>query len=499
VANIELIHPSWSPGGLRPETAGLPAKRIEPRVPLYWRRLAQASGLAATGALTALAYPALLGESMRFAATFAASTILLSSAGLMLNCEPAPQNLKNRSLIRELSCAAFATAAPFALVALLTLAAAGNDAGIRLPLLLAWLLRWGCSALLLALFITAAAHLLMQRWAAAGKFKRTVAIVGSGPLADQLLNALNGRCGDEIEIIGVFDDRASERDRHHTSSELRRGTLSDLLALAKRADITDVIIALPNAAERRLLDIVARLKQLAATISLAPDALQVVAANRRNRGLAALSLIEICGPPLSFGQALVKNVLDRLLAALALIPALPLMAAIAIAIKLDSRGPVLFRQRRLGAGNRIIQVYKFRTMRPELCDFGGARQAGRDDDRVTAIGRILRRTRLDELPQLLDVLRGDLSLVGPRPLPLQMLVEGRLNHEIAPEYHWRHRVKPGLTGLAQIQGSVGPVETAEELRNRIAYDLEYIDGWSLLLDFKILSLTLKAIVRAPAS
>jgi lipopolysaccharide/colanic/teichoic acid biosynthesis glycosyltransferase len=185
-----------------------------------------------------------------------------------------------------------------------------------------------------------------------------------------------------------------------------------------------------------------------------------------------------------------KLVMDRLGALVLLVAVAPLMAMILVAVKLDSRGPAFFRQPRFGAGKSVIVVTKFRTMRPEGTDLGGRRQATRDDDRVTRIGRFLRKTCLDELPQIWDVLCGRMSLVGPRPHPLQLELEGKPIEALIPNYHQRHTVRPGITGLAQIMGNRGPVETLSMGRERIRYDVEYIEGHSIWLDVRILLKTL---------
>jgi polysaccharide biosynthesis protein PslA len=185
-----------------------------------------------------------------------------------------------------------------------------------------------------------------------------------------------------------------------------------------------------------------------------------------------------------------KSVMDRLGALALLIAVAPLMAMIMLAVKLDSRGPVFFRQPRFGAGRSVIVVTKFRTMRPEGTDLGGRRQATRDDNRVTRIGRFLRKTCLDELPQIWDVLCGRMSLVGPRPHPLQLELDGKPIEVLIPNYHQRHQVRPGITGLAQIMGNRGPVETLTMGRERVRYDVEYIEGHSIWLDVRILVRTL---------
>ncbi len=190
----------------------------------------------------------------------------------------------------------------------------------------------------------------------------------------------------------------------------------------------------------------------------------------------------------------VKEVLDRLLAAVLLALCLPLMLAAAVAVRLDTSGPILFRQWREGRNGAAFPLLKFRTMHWPP---GKRHLAVRDDSRVTPVGRVLRATCLDELPQLINVLRGEMSLVGPPPHTVAMLVAGRPCAEIAPEYPWRHRVKPGMTGLAQVAGLRGGLATPDDLRARLALDLAYIGAWSVWLDFKLLLLTPVALVFAP--
>ena len=170
--------------------------------------------------------------------------------------------------------------------------------------------------------------------------------------------------------------------------------------------------------------------------------------------------------------------------------ALPVMAVIAALVRLDSPGPVLFRQRRHGFNNEEILVWKFRSMRTDATDDTGARQVSVDDDRVTRVGRFIRCTSLDELPQLINVLQGRMALVGPRPHPIGMKTAGQDSHRLVAEYAWRHRMKPGITGWAQINGSRGPVHTAEEVRRRVELDVDYIERQSFWLDLYILAMTL---------
>jgi polysaccharide biosynthesis protein PslA len=190
-----------------------------------------------------------------------------------------------------------------------------------------------------------------------------------------------------------------------------------------------------------------------------------------------------------------KRVEDVLLGVLALIAfALP-MLLIALAIRLDSPGPILFRQTRTGRHERSFAMLKFRTMHHELQDLEAAQQTTRDDQRVTRLGALLRRTSLDELPQLFNVLRGDMALVGPRPHAPGTRAAGRLFHEVVPHYAARHRVRPGLTGLAQVRGLRGETDTEEKLERRVESDLEYIERWSVGLDLLIVLRTAVAVLR----
>jgi Undecaprenyl-phosphate glucose phosphotransferase len=316
-----------------------------------------------------------------------------------------------------------------------------------------------------------------------------VAIVGSGEPAQRLIEWLRLNAADIVQVVGVFDDRRGREPDRVGLSHLIRGTTGDLIDYYRQAPLDKIIIALPHRAEARLLAVLQRLKQLPVDISLAPDLVGFHVPPSADAEMAGLQMMSLAQRPLRASQRLIKDGFDRALAAGLLVLISPLMVAVALIVKLTSPGPVFFRQERHGLGNRSIQVLKFRSMRCDMQDLGGARQTQRDDPRVTPLGALLRRTSLDELPQLINVLKGDMSLVGPRPLPIQMRVQDRLNYEIVAEYAFRHRVKPGITGWAQVKGHRGAIETAEGLRSRITYDLYYIDHWSLWLDFKILLLT----------
>jgi putative colanic acid biosynthesis UDP-glucose lipid carrier transferase len=247
--------------------------------------------------------------------------------------------------------------------------------------------------------------------------------------------------------------------------------------------VHDVVIALPWSAEERLVDIIGRLRVLPVRVYLGSDLIGYHFPRHHRQLLEGIPVLEIASVPLSGWSGFIKLVEDKVLAALLLILSAPFLALIALAIKLDSRGPVVFQQARYGFNNEIISVYKFRTMHHERPPETGVPQARRVDPRVTRVGWFLRRTSLDELPQLLNVLQGSMSLVGPRPHAVEH------NEQFATligGYHGRHRVKPGITGWAQVHGFRGTTPTVEEMRRRVEYDIYYIENWSLWFDVRIL-------------
>jgi lipopolysaccharide/colanic/teichoic acid biosynthesis glycosyltransferase len=208
--------------------------------------------------------------------------------------------------------------------------------------------------------------------------------------------------------------------------------------------------------------------------------------------------LAVAHAPLDLSRRFAKRTLDLALTIPGLIFLAPLLIVVAIAIKLDSRGPVLFLQPRVGRGNRIFLTYKFRSMRVEMSDRAGAKSTSKDDDRVTRVGRFIRATSIDELPQLFNVLRGEMSLVGPRPHALGSLAGNELFWEVDERYWHRHASKPGLTGLAQVRGYRGETKEREDLANRLRADLEYLNGWTIWRDISILINTLRVVVHRNA-
>jgi Undecaprenyl-phosphate glucose phosphotransferase len=360
------------------------------------------------------------------------------------------------------------------------------------PLPTGWLFTWLAAGLLLTALPRVLVALTLRRLQQQGVLTEVIAVVGAGPVADRLVQVLGQAQPNSIELLGVFDD-----DPDAVAGNRASGTLDQLLELGKTRKIDWILLTLPPAPEQRLQSIVQRLKALAVPIGLCPQHIGL-AAPARNIGYVgnAVPVTLLADRPINRWNAVFKSAEDLLIGGLITLGLLPVLTAIALAIKLTSPGPVIFKQRRHALNNREFDVYKFRTMRwNPAASTQALRQTSRDDNRITRIGRFLRSTSLDELPQLFNVLKGEMSLVGPRPHAVDMRTEARLGHEITDTYPHRHRVKPGITGWSQVNGARGATDTTAQLRRRVDLDLHYIDHWSLLLDLKILALTSRVVVQ----
>jgi Undecaprenyl-phosphate glucose phosphotransferase len=322
----------------------------------------------------------------------------------------------------------------------------------------------------------------------AGVTERRAIIVGGGRNAEALIRGLESRPRGDIRIVGFFDDRDDLRSPPVVAGRHKLGTISDLIEFARVAHVDMLIVTLPLSAEERILALLKSLWVLPLDIRLSCYSADFDFRRRGGGGDGAL--IDVLRSPMPAGARALKRCLDLGLASLALVAFAPLMLVTALAIKLDSPGPVFFRQARHGYNHRPIQIWKFRSMRQETADPEGLRVVTRDDDRVTHVGRFIRKTSIDELPQLFNVLAGELSLVGPRPHALKgMSSRQQLFSEIVEGYSGRHRVPPGITGWAQVNGWRGEVDDPEELRQRFEHDLYYIENWSIWFDLKILLMT----------
>jgi Undecaprenyl-phosphate glucose phosphotransferase len=324
----------------------------------------------------------------------------------------------------------------------------------------------------------------MRAWSRAGRLGERVAIVGAGPVAQRLLRSLAARPSD-LRVVGVYDDEAGNLPRACMGYPIR-GTVDDLVTEARDQHIDTVIVALPLAQDRALVETLNRLCMVPVHVRLCPDAFGLRLGQVQASYLAGHTFLNVVDRPLCGWQAIAKEIEDRVLGALILTMIAPLMLAIALMIKLDSPGPVLFRQKRYGFNNRLIEVFKFRSMYTHMTDANAEQLTQRNDPRITRLGAFLRRTSLDELPQFLNVVRGEMSIVGPRPHATAAKAGSLLYQEAVKYYDARHRVKPGITGWAQVNGWRGETDTVEQIRKRVEHDLYYIEHWSILLDLKII-------------
>ncbi len=334
--------------------------------------------------------------------------------------------------------------------------------------------------------------LLLRRWARQGLLARNVVVVGAGEIGARLVARLQRMAHTEVAILGVFDDCLNSAPSHVGGIAVL-GTTSDLLSFARGVLIDEVIVAMPLTDPSRLKCLFGKLSQLPADLKLSVDCLADAFPVRGLSYLGDTPVIEVIDRPLRNWSALTKWFEDKIFGFLLLVCFAPLMCIIAVLITLDSSGGVFFIQERFGFNNQIIRVFKFRTMYANKGDRSGAERTLRNDPRVTRLGRVLRATSLDELPQLINVVRGEMSLVGPRPHAIAMRAGGELYHDAVGEYLNRHRVKPGITGWAQVNGQRGEIDTIEKARARVEYDLRYIDNWSLWMDIKILVMSFRVL------
>ena len=388
-----------------------------------------------------------------------------------------PEERLAQALARALGGAAAGTP----VLALATLVAPGVG-----PVALPWTL---AAAVGLAL-THGGALFCIRRWRAEGRLTPNILVVGATENAARLIEtALSTR---EVAVLGVFDDR-SDRIAPTVHGIPVLGDTRALLTHRILPYIDRIVLTVNAAGPVRTAELIERLRVLPNELCLFLDG-----EDPRSRSTTlswlARSTLSVGGASAHETRRMVKRVQDVVIALLLLVPILPVMAAIALLVRLDSPGPVLFRQRRHGFNNEEITVWKFRSMRVDAADPAGARQVSLNDDRVTRVGRVIRNTSLDELPQLFNVLTGEMSLVGPRPHPVGMKTAGEDSARLVAEYAWRHRMKPGITGWAQIHGSRGPVHTAEEVRRRVELDIDYIERQSFWLDLYILAMTLPCLL-----
>lgn len=351
-------------------------------------------------------------------------------------------------------------------------------------------LTWSLFALLSLSCGRAIAARTINHFAEAGRLRRRAVIVGGGEDANTLVDLLSDESA-HLDILGVFDDRTQTRDgSHETDVGLRRlGTFDELAEFCRESAVELLIVSVPAAAEERLLQIVKQLLQLPVDIRISAHTSKLRFNQKAYSYIGKVPMLPVLDRPLSDADRMIKNVEDRLFGLALLILAAPVMALVALAVRLESKGPILFRQKRLGFNNELIEVCKFRSMYTDMSDAAAAKLVTKDDPRVTRVGRFIRKTSLDELPQLFNVFRGEMSIVGPRPHALQAKAGDELYHDAVRSYFARHKVKPGITGWAQVNGWRGETDTLEKIEQRVEHDMHYINHWSVLLDLYIIIVT----------
>ncbi len=348
-----------------------------------------------------------------------------------------------------------------------------------------WMWLWGAIGAAWLLGFRALLALALRLARAHGYNTRSVLVIGSGPQGREVARRLRETPWTGLEVRGFVADNGIPPSGCMEGLPVL-GNVAELERIVAVQRPDEVWIALPLRAEEKLQEILHALRYCTANIRYFPDLFGVRLLNHGLTEIAGLAAIDLTVTPLSGINRFLKACEDRILAAVILILLSPLMLAIAIGVKLSSPGPVLFRQHRHGWDGRPFTVYKFRTMVVHQEKPGRITQARRDDPRVTPFGAFLRRTSLDELPQLFNVLRGEMSLVGPRPHPVEL---NERYKGLIEAYMLRHKVKPGMTGWAQVNGWRGETDTLEKMERRVEYDLYYIENWSLWFDLKILFLT----------
>ena len=343
-----------------------------------------------------------------------------------------------------------------------------------------WLLSWFALSALALPIARAMTLKIVAGLVADGKVRTRAAVFGSSELVPQLAERLRANCP-EVQVVGCYCDEA-DFGRHNATSREVDGGLQKLLAAANDERFEQIILVFHPNDHERIREAVNRLAIVPAELCLCTDLSLDRIRIGGSRNFGGVRIDVVMSRPATEGLKSAKAGLDVTLAVTALLLLSPVLLLAALAIKIDSGGPVLFRQRRFGYNNRLFRIYKFRTM--VVAEDGlNVKQAQLGDRRVTRVGAFLRRTSIDELPQLLNVLKGEMSIVGPRP---HALVHNELFARQLENYPCRHRVKPGITGWAQIHGFRGETKTAEDLQKRIDHDLYYIDNWSFWLDLEII-------------
>jgi len=352
------------------------------------------------------------------------------------------------------------------------------------------LLAWGVATPLVQWALVAIGTAIQRHLASLPEARRPAVIIGAGRMGMRVAQMLKLRQAFGHDLLGVFDDRSADRVNLPEDAVLL-GTLKQLPEYIEAHGVKDVFITLPLTSQPRIQSLLESLQNTTASIHFVPDIFGVSVIQGRLEDMGGVPVVGLMEAPFTGINGFVKRASDIVLSALILILISPLLLVLAIGVKLSSTGPVIFRQRRTGLDGEIIEVYKFRSMRA-VDDGAVVRQATRDDPRITPFGALIRRTSLDELPQFVNVLQGRMSIVGPRP---HAVAHNEQYRKLVKAYMARHKVKPGITGWAQVNGLRGETDTLDKMASRIEYDLEYLRNWTLGLDLLIIARTVKLVFR----
>jgi Undecaprenyl-phosphate glucose phosphotransferase len=359
-----------------------------------------------------------------------------------------------------------------------------------------WLGSWYLVGLAVLASARVALAQVVKSLSRAGRLQRRAVVVGGGEPAEELIQSILAQQDSDVTICGTFDDRTDARSPAHAAHVPKLGTVDDLVEFARRTRVDLVIVTIPMTAEARVLTMLRKLWVLPVDIRLAAHTAKLRFRPRAYSYIGNVPVLDVFDKPIQDWDVVLKWIFDRVVGTLALIALSPVLLATAIAVKLDSKGPVFFRQKRYGFNNELVEVFKFRSMYTDMSDATASKLVTKGDPRVTRVGRFIRKTSIDELPQLFNVVfKGNLSLVGPRPHAAHAKAADKLYDDVVDGYFARHKVKPGITGWAQINGWRGETDTPEKIQRRVEHDLYYIENWSILFDLYILAKTPISLAR----
>ena len=357
---------------------------------------------------------------------------------------------------------------------------------------------WLAAGCMTALLVQRATQGFERRAVAWLRPARSIAFIGNSVAAARMVAQLETADAGAIELIGFFDDRNS-RTGPLSGRIPRLGGVEEVVGYLQEHPLSEVFVALPWSASERMAQLLERLRFLPLTVRLIPDHVPPSIVAARQQKIDDVVMPTLMVPPFSGVGGFIKRAIDLMVSGILIVPLTPLFVVVAIIIRLDSKGPIFFRQARSGQFGRSFMIFKFRSLHTQQADSAAETLVTRGDSRVTRAGRFLRKYSIDELPQIFNVLLGDMSLVGPRPHAPRAKANGRIYAEVLPDYALRYRVKPGMTGWAQVNGWRGNTDTEDQLRRRVEFDFDYIGRWSIWRDFDILVRTVPSMLMPPAN